>query len=210
MKLSMFVAGCCLLAPVAQAADITVIGLFPGKAVLVVDGGAPKTYSVGGTIVQGIKLIAVGDGAATIDNHGKRETIAIGGHANRAAPAGNAQVTLQANGQGHFYTHGQINGGTSRMLVDTGATMIALPAAEALRLGINYKSGRTGHVSTANGLVPVYVVKLDTVKIGDIELHQVDAVVQESGLPIVLLGMSFLNRVEMRRDGEQMTLTKRY
>jgi aspartyl protease family protein len=105
---------------------------------------------------------------------------------------------------------GQINGGTVRMLVDTGATMVALPASEALRLGVSYKSGRSGYVNTANGTVAAYIVKLDTVKVGDIELHQVDAVVQEQGLPIILLGMSFLNRTEMRREGEQMILSKRF
>ena len=96
------------------------------------------------------------------------------------------------------------------MLVDTGATMVALPAADAVRFGINYKNGRPAYVNTANGAVPAYLVKLDSVKVGDIELHQVDAVVQEQGLPIILLGMSFLNRTEMRREGEQMVLTKRF
>jgi aspartyl protease family protein len=96
------------------------------------------------------------------------------------------------------------------MLVDTGATMIALSASDAVRLGIDYRKGQPGMVSTANGSAPVYLVKLDTVKIGNIELNQVDALIQENGLPFALLGMSFLNRTEMRREGEQMTLTKRY
>lgn len=43
-----------------------------------------------------------------------------------------------------------------------------------------------------------------------IELNQVDALIQENGLPIALLGMSFLNRMDMRRNGDQMTLTKRF
>jgi aspartyl protease family protein len=67
-----------------------------------------------------------------------------------------------------------------------------------------------GYVNTANGTAPVYRVTLNTVKVGDIELHQVDAVVHENGLPFTLLGMSFLNRTEMRREGTQMILTKRY
>ncbi|HEX7649509.1 MAG TPA: retropepsin-like aspartic protease, partial [Noviherbaspirillum sp.] len=67
-----------------------------------------------------------------------------------------------------------------------------------------------GYVNTANGAAQAYMVKLDTVKVGDIELHQVDAVVQEQGLPFILLGMSFLNRTEMRREGEQMVLSKRF
>jgi aspartyl protease family protein len=199
-----------LTAASAMAADISVVGLFPNKAVLVVDGGTPKTYSVGATIADGMRLTSVNDAGATIEGNGKREMIAIGEHVNRNAPSGRASVTLNADGRGHFIAQGQINGGMVRMLVDTGATMVALPASDAVRLGVNYKNGRPGYVSTANGTAPTYLVKLDTVKVGDIELHQVDALVQEQGLSVILLGMSFLNRTEMRREGEQMVLSKRF
>lgn len=199
-----------LLAGVAQAADIDVVGLFPNKAVLVVNNGSPKAYSVGGIISDGVKLVSVDGSGATIEANGKQQTIALGEHVNRGGSSGRASVTLQANGQGHYLVQGQINGGSVRMLLDTGATMIALPASEATRLGINYKNGRLGYMSTANGMVPIYQVMLNTVKVGDIELNQVEGVVQEQGLPIILLGMSFLNRTEMRREGEQMVLTKRF
>lgn len=198
------------LANAAHAIDVGVVGLFPNKAVLVIDGRSPKTYSVGNTISDGIKLISVNDSAATIDVNGKRQTIMIGEHFNRSAPSGPASVTLKADARGHFMVQGQINGGTVQMLLDTGATMIALPASDAARLGIDYKKGAIGYLNTANGTVPAYRVKLNTVKVGDIELNQVDAVVQEHGLPVILLGMSFLNRTAMQRDGEQMILTKRF
>jgi aspartyl protease family protein len=194
----------------ARAADISVVGLFPGKAVLVVNGAAPKTYSVGARVTDGVRLVNVDGASATIEASGRRHVIAIGEHVNPRGARGNASVTLHANSQGHFIAEGRINGSAVRMLVDTGATMIALSADEAKRLGINYRAGRPGRVSTANGPVPVHLVKLDSVRIGDIELHQVDAVVQEAGLPFALLGMSFLNRTEMRREGRQMILTKRY
>ncbi|HEY0846068.1 MAG TPA: TIGR02281 family clan AA aspartic protease [Noviherbaspirillum sp.] len=194
----------------AQAADISVVGLFPNKAVLVIDGGPPKTYSVGATITEGVKLVAASDTAATIEASGKRQTIAIGEHVNRSVSSGRASVTLNADGRGHYVVQGQINGGTVRMLLDTGATTIALPASEATRLGIDYKSGRPAYVSTANGTVPAYRIMLNTVKVGDIEINQVEALVQEQGLPFILLGMSFLNRTEMRREGTQMVLTKRF
>jgi aspartyl protease family protein len=202
--------GLILLGSGASATDVGVVGLFPGKAVLVINGGAPKTYSAGSTVSENIKLIAVDQTAATLEVNGKRQTIAIGAHVNRTAPSGPASVTLKADGRGHYMVQGQINGGTIRMLLDTGATMIALSAADALRLGIDYRKGQLGIVNTANGSAPVYRVKLDTVKVGDIELNQVDALVQETGLPFALLGMSFLNRTEMLRQGELMTLTKRY
>jgi len=196
---------------IAQAADISVVGLFPNKAVLVVNGGAPKTYSVGAKIVEGVQLVSANESSAVIETNGKRQSIALGEHVNRTAPANaRASVTLQADGRGHYMVQGQINGGSVRMLLDTGATLIAMPASDAVRLGIDYKRGQVAYLNTANGVVPAYHVKLNTVKIGDIEMNQVDAVVQEQGLPIILLGMSFLNRTEMRRDGEQMVLTKRF
>jgi aspartyl protease family protein len=198
-----------LTAPVL-AAEVSVVGLFPGKAVLVVDGGAPKTYAVGATVADGIRLIAADQSSATIEANGKRQVIGIGEYVQRSTGSGRASVTLQPDSRGHYTVQGQINGGSARMLLDTGATMVAMPAADAKRLGINYKSGRMGQVSTANGTAQAYLVKLDTVRVGDIELHQVDALVQEAGLPIILLGMSFLNRTDMRREGEHMVLTKRY
>lgn len=194
----------------ARAADINLVGLFPNKAVLVIDGGPPKTYSVGSTIAEGTRLVASDGATATIETRGRRQTIAIGDYVGRQASGERASATLQPDANGHYLVSGQINGGNARMLLDTGATMIALPAADARRLGIDYRKGRVGYLNTANGVVPAYQVTLDSVKVGDIELHQVDAVVQEQGLPLILLGMSFLNRTEMRRVGEQMVLTRRY
>lgn len=193
-----------------QAADISVVGLFPNKAVLVVDGGTPKTYTVGARIADGIRLVSADKSGIVIESNGKRESIGLGAHVNYTAPGGRTSVTLQADARGHYMVQGQINGGTVRMLLDTGATMIALPASEATRLGIDYRKGRRAYVNTANGTVGAYMVRLDIVKVGDIEINQVDAVVQEQGLPYILLGMSFLNRTEMRRNGEQMVLTKRF
>jgi aspartyl protease family protein len=196
--------------PATWAADITVVGLFPGKAVLVVDGGSPKTYAVGSAVTAGVRLLAVDQAGATLENNGRREVLALGSHVNRQAPAAQVSAVLQADERGHFFAQGMINGSPLRMLVDTGASLIALPAADARRMGIDYRKGQQGMVSTANGVAPAFRVRLDTVRIGDLELNQVDALVQEQGLPIALLGMSFLNRTEMRRSGEQMTLTRRY
>ena len=199
-----------MAAAAAQAADVGLVGLFPGKAVLVVGNAAPKTYAVGAAIGDGMRLVSVTDASAVIEVNGKRQTLALGEHVNRSAPSGRQSVTLKSDGRGHFIAQGQINGGSARMLVDTGATVIAIPAADAVRFGIDYTRGQTAYMNTANGVAPAYRVKLDTVRVGDITLNQVDAVVMEQGLSTILLGMSFLNRTEMRRDGEEMTLTKRF
>jgi aspartyl protease family protein len=196
----------------AAATDVDLIGVFPGKALLIVDGAPPKTYSVGQTITDGIKLISVSSSSAVIEENGKRDALTLGSYVHTASSnAGTSSVTLEADPQGHYVIQGQINGGTARMLLDTGATLIAMSASDARRFGIDYKKGQVGYASTANGVVTVYRVKLDTVKVGDIEVHQVDGAVQESGLGgMILLGNSFLNRMELRRDGSKLTLTKRY
>ena len=199
-----------LCSSTAYAVEIGVVGLFPGKAVLVVDGGTPKTYSVGSKVAESIKLLDANGSSATIEVNGKRQTLAIGQYVSRATTSDSGSTVLQADSRGHFTAQGQINGGTISLLVDTGASMIALPAAEAVRLGIDYKKGQLGAVNTANGRAPAYRIKLDSVRIGSIELNQVDALIQANGLPIALLGMSFLNRMEMHRNGDQMTLTKRF
>ncbi|MBI2311980.1 MAG: TIGR02281 family clan AA aspartic protease [Betaproteobacteria bacterium] len=198
--------------PAAPAAEIQVIGLMGGKAVLVIDGGRPRTLSVGQTSPEGVKLISTDSGAAVVEIAGKRQTLSLGqaGYAASAAPS-SGKTVLVADSQGHFITTGTINGVSVRFVVDTGATFISMSSEQARRLGLSYAAGERGLTTTANGVVPTYRVKLDTVRIGDITLHAVDgAVLEGPNPPIVLLGMSFLNRVEMKRDGESMTLTKRF
>ena len=122
----------------------------------------------------------------------------------------NQRTVLKADGRGHFVAEGQVNGAAARFLVDTGATLIALPATEAKRMGLSYLNAPRGLVNTANGSAIAYKVKLDTVRVGEITINNVDAVVMDGGLHMALLGMSFLNRTEMTRDGETMVLTKRF
>lgn len=199
------------LAGAAQAASVSVVGLFPGKAVLVIDNASPKTYAVGNTVAEGTRLVSTDDSSATFEMQGKRVTLGIGQHVSPPSSSSSAKkVVLQADGRGHFMTQGLVNGIALQMLVDTGATYIALPLSEAQRLGIDYKKGQVGYAETANGRAMVYRIKLNTVKLGDIELNDVDAVVMESGLSATLLGMSFLNRTQMLNDGGTMTLTKRF
>lgn len=198
----------------ACCADIAVSGLFAGKAIIQVDGGRPRTLSTGQMSPEGVKLLSATSEAAVVEYQGRRETVTTG-QGTRMGSIGTAGNTggrtlLTADARGHFVTTGTVNGQTVRFLVDTGASAILLSAAEARRLGIDYLSGPRAGVQTANGRTVVYRVKLDTVKIGDIVINNVDAAVTDSELPVMLLGMSFLNRTEMKRDGDVMTLTKRY
>jgi aspartyl protease family protein len=195
----------------AAAADIALVGVIGSRAaVLAVDGGEPKTVKVGQKW-NGIAVLSVDKDRAIVEIDGRRRTLVQGQHHRRAAAvADRQQVTLAADRHGHFVTMGAVNGNPVRFLVDTGATSIALPGREAERLGIDYRKGARGMTQTANGPVAVYRVTLDRVSLGGIELRMVEGVVIEQGLDIALLGMTFLNRVEMKREGQSMTLIRRF
>jgi aspartyl protease family protein len=196
----------------ALATDVNVIGLFPGKALVVIDRGAPRTLAVGQRTPEGVVLLSADSRAAVLEIDGKRERLEMGRHFETSSQASGPQhVTLSPDGRGHFSAEGTINDSRVRFLVDTGATFVTLPAAEAARLGIDAVKGRPGVSQTANGSVPVRRVMLDSVKVGDITLYNVEAVVQQGpGLDMTLLGMSFLSRTEIRADGANLVLTKRY
>lgn len=196
----------------AAAIDVTVVGLFSGRAVITVDRGAPRTLRIGETTPEGVKLVAADSTSATVEIEGKRLTLEMGQHFESAAQTGSRrEVKLPADSHGHFVADGSVNGAHIRFLVDTGATLVSIPAADATRLGIDYRKGRRGISQTANGAVPFWRVILDSVTVGGVTLNNVEGAVHEGpGLDTALLGMSFLNRTEMRREGTYLTLTKRY
>jgi len=203
----------CLLLACARsaAAEVALIGVIGDKAgVFAVDGGEPKTIKVGQTW-HGIRVVSIEKDHATVVIDGRERVLVQGPHYRNGAPSSTRETTtLAADRQGHFIAEGLVNGVTVRFVVDTGATAVTLPASEALRVGLDYRKGMREAVQTANGVAPAYHVTLTSVKLGDIQLSAVDALVVEEGLPIALLGMSFLNRLEMRRDGQLMTLTRRF
>ncbi len=208
---SSLLAVCCTLATLpASAADVGVVGLFPGKAVLVIDGSNPRTVAVGAS-ANGVKVVAVDQDTATVEIAGRRHRLAIGQHAHSGGDGGGAQATsLTADGRGHFITTGTVNGATMRFMVDTGATSVALGAADARRANVSLTNARPVMVQTANGVTQGWVVTLGSVRVGDITLYEVEGIVHQHDMPVALLGMSFLNRMEMKRDGQTMTLRKRY
>jgi aspartyl protease family protein len=194
----------------ACAADVALVGLMSDKAMVVIDGGKRQTLALGAATPEGVKLVAVESGAAVFEIDGKRRQMQIGQSVVSAAKAEKPGLTLMADARGHFVAPGSINGEPMRFLVDTGATFVSLGAADAKRARIDFAKGTPGMTQTANGMVRVWKVRVSSVKLGDITLHDVDASVHEHDMPIVLLGMSFLNRMEMRRDGTSLTLIQRY
>jgi aspartyl protease family protein len=201
-----------LLAPgAARATDVNVIGLFSGKAVVVIDRGAPRTLSVGQRTAEGVLLVSADSKEAVLEIDGKRLKLEMGQHFETASQTGERRtITLAADERGHFIVDGAVNGGHIRFLVDTGATMVSLSAADAVRLGIDYRKGQRGYTTVADGRqIPTYRLTFDEVTVGDLTVLNVEGAVREAAGP-ALLGNSFLNRMEMRRDGQSLTLTRRY
>lgn len=202
-----------LLHAVAAAADINVIGLTSGKAVVSINGGKPQTMAAGKVTSDGVRLISATTESATFEVDGKRQTLTMGQTISIGGGSVSAQrATLLADNGGHFVTMVEVNGMSMRFMVDTGASLVTLSSGDARRAGINYLAGQKAVMQTANGTTPAYRVKLDKVRLGDIELTNVDGVVVEGNVmgELGLLGMSFLNRVNMQREGTTMTLTRRF
>ena len=115
------------------------------------------------------------------------------------------EVSLLANGQGHFVADGAINGRGVHFMLDTGATDVAIP--EALARDLALQRGAPVMLSTANGRTEGYRTRLDSLQLGDIHLREVRALVVP-GLDgqTVLLGMSALKQLEFTQRGGTMLL----
>lgn len=189
------------------------------KALLVVDGGAPKALAVGETY-QGVKLLSVSGDQAVLEVKGNgsntgiaRLTVRVGDApvSQGARPGGsNATKIILPIGQGgHFFAQGWINNRPIQFMVDTGATTVAMGVSDADRMGIDYKKGQMVRMGTANGVAQGWKVRVNTLKIGDIEVYDVDTIVGPN-MPFALLGNSFLNRFNMNKTFDQMVLEKRF
>jgi aspartyl protease family protein len=198
----------------AIAQSVGLAGMMGGRPLLIVDGSPPKTVAVGETF-KGVKIISTQGDQAVIEISGKKHTLRVGdAPANVGAGAtgesGGNRIVLTAGNGGHFFTLGQINGKSAQMVVDTGATAVSMSVSDAQRMGVDYKSGQMIQMSTANGVIPGWVIKLSSVRVGDVSVHGVDAVVSSGSMPYVLLGNSFLTHFQMNRANNQMVLEKRY
>jgi len=208
----LMMAGLLLSGNVAAEIQVNIVGLFSNMAVLMVNGGKPKTLSIGQSI-DGVKLLAADSQSATLLIEGKTkklgmgQALSMGGSSASSSPS----VTLYADSQGHFISECKINGAPLKFLLDTGATTVALNSGDAKFAKIDYKRGEPVQVSTANGVVTAYRITISHLQIGGITLNQVQGSVLEGGSPsVVLLGMSALNRLDMKRQDIMMTLTKKY
>ena len=209
IAVSAIIAGALAFSAVAQAANLAVVGLFRDKAIVRIDGGAPRTLGVGQQV--GAVTLLEADSRRAVFRVGDTRRVLEMGQSFASGPVAvpRTSVTLAADALGHYSVRGTLNGVATEFLVDTGATAVVLDSALARRAGIDYRAGERIPVTTANGVVAAWRVALAEVKIGDITVNQIDGVVIETPLPQALLGASFLNRLDMRREGARMTLMRR-
>jgi len=203
----------CLAGVCVQAAQIDVVGLFKDKAVVVIDG-TRRVLTLAEVSPEGVKLLAVEPDYAVLEVAGKRAIHKLGQSGSVSTTFNStamAEVRIARDPIGMYHSHGSINGTAVKFLVDTGATTIALNGSQARRLGIDFKKqGKPIPINTASGNTVGYLINLDRVKVGGIELFNVEAAVLDGSEPHeALLGMSFLGRLEMQNEGGLLRLRKK-
>lgn len=195
--------------PVPPAVQLN--GMLGARAALLLIDGEPHTLQVG-LAVKGVRLVALEDGRAIVEVGGRRQTLLLGAAPGRVVSNASAprHIVMPMGPGGHFTTMGMINGMVTSFLIDTGATSVSISQIEAEKLGLRYLYGKRVVTQTANGVVPAYVIELTSIRIGEIEVRDVEAIVIPGQMNHVLLGNSFLNRFQMRRENDVMTLELRY
>lgn len=195
----------------AEDLKIVVVGLFSGQAVVEINQ-QQRLLKVGQSSPEGIKLISATSRSAVLEIDGEQKKYLLGSHigSNFTAPASQPVVSLwPVNGM--YLTPGSVNGYSVDFLVDTGASTIALNAATAKRLDLDYINNKPVGVKTASRVEMAYPVMLDEVQVGEIKLYNVQAMVIDGPEPSrALLGMTFLGQLDMQRSGERMDLKQKY
>lgn len=199
-------------APAAAAEQVVVLGLFRERAVLSIDG-TQRVLRAGETSPEGVRLIAADSDAAILEIDGRSASYALGAHilGEFAPPQAGRRVLVAPDPQGMYRVNGSINGFQAEFMVDTGATLVTMNRAQAERIGIDYRlDGTPAEAATASGIDRVHLVRLERVRVGEIELDDVAAAVHGGDHPLViLLGNSFLNRIDLRREGRLLELREK-
>ena len=201
-----------LAATAAAVTKVTVVGLFKDTAIVVIDGTRQLLRS-GDTSPEGVTLVSADSKEAVLEIDGEQKRYGLGGQIGGTYKKPD-QVTVRIwpTPNRMFAVLGSINGYPVDFIVDTGATLVSLSGQQARRLGIDYRVvGTPSQSSTASGIAKIYLVNLNRVKVGDIELRNVGGAVHDGDFPpATLLGMSFLSRLNMRQDGQVLELQTKY
>jgi aspartyl protease family protein len=205
------------LAVIAVSSDVLAVSrievqaLFGGKAMVMIDDQR-RTLSIGQTSPEGVKLIDADSKQAVLEVDGKQKTYKPGGAISLSyARPEHHEEKIYADDRGMFRSVGTINGRTVRFLLDTGATTVAMNKSQAKQLGVDYRmNGERVVISTASDNVKGYRVRLKSVSLGKIKQRNVEAMVIDGDHPgPILLGMSFLGKLQVEKAGEVMKIRQR-
>lgn len=191
-------------------ADIVVEALLPGLAVMQVDGRRVTLRE--GESQAGVLLLSSDAKSALIEIGGQQRRLGVSQRINAQFSAPQERIlTIPRNDQMQYLTNAEINNVRLSMLVDTGANIIALNTRDARSVGIADNEGVAATVQTAGAIIPARRVLLKTVVVGGIRVEGVAATVIDGEQPsVALLGMSFLQHVDMQEQGSILTLKARW
>ena len=208
LKLSVFTALFSLSALVQAMAPVEVVALFKERAVIRSAEGQVM-LKMGETSKFGATLLSANPHEAVVRYKGEVYRLGLsarvsGGFAEPEA----TEVRLNEDSFGQYRMRGAINGNYVNFLVDTGASVIAMSEHTARQINLDYLNSDRGKVQTAQGTADSYFLTLSEVTLGGIKVNGVRATVIQGGYPVdVLLGMSFLNQVNMQNSNGVLVLT---
>jgi aspartyl protease family protein len=195
----------------SAAQDIALAGRMGDKALLMLQGRS--VVLAVGQASGGTRLLRWDQDAAVVEHGGIQHRLLVGAAPSRlgaaAAPGAGREIVIPVGPGGHFLTQGTINGQSVRFMVDTGATLVALSRAEATRIGLDLRGARAVSTQTAGGVAVAQMLPLQRVRVGEVEVYDVMALVTEAQMPYILLGNSFLDRFQWRRDNDVMRLERK-
>lgn len=196
---------------VYAAPQVEVKGLFSNRAILVING-ENRLLKAGERSPEGVLLVSSTSREAVVEINGVRKTLSLSQEiAGSFTEAKENVVRIPRSPDSHYRVGGAINGRPVTMMVDTGATSIAMNVNDAKRLGIDYRNGKKSAASTAGGIVDSYIVDLARVSVGGIVLYNVPASVVIGDFPRqILLGNTFLSRVSMEEEAGVLVLRNRF
>ena len=192
----------------AESRSIEVEALF-GNAVVLMINGQRKMLKVGQSF-EGVTVIAAEPTSATLEFDGRQETVGLSKRITSTFQEPlELRHTIARDAKLQYLTNATINGRGVRVLVDTGANLVALSSAQANALGIDYFAGELSRAETASGVTGAYAITLQSVSVGGIQVDNVPAMVVEGDYPAtVLLGMSYLRHVKMQEHNGILSLSR--
>lgn len=189
-------------------AQVSVEALMPGMVVLTIDG---KRHTLKrGASAAGVTLIDANAEEAVLEIAGEQRSLGVSDRVSGAFTAPDVrQIDIPRNDRMQYQTTALINGRRTDVLVDTGANIVAMNAAQAQRLGIPAGAGQATRVETAGNTLVGRSVNLDVVDVGGIRVDNVRATVLEGDYPrMILLGMTYLEHVSLQERKGVLSLSR--